>query len=66
MCLWVCAWWGESGRGRGRGWKGKGRRERKVFKDQGTPMGAVSSFPVTFCCSVTEETGSGGVGREEG
>lgn len=47
---------GWEGLGR-RGWKGKGRRERKSFKDQGTAVGAIFSFPVTLC-SLTELTGS--------
>lgn len=48
---------GREWEGEGRGWKGKGRRERKIFKDQGTPMGAIFSLPVRFC-SFTEETGT--------
>lgn len=47
---------GWEGLGR-RGWKGKGRRERKSFKDQGTAVGAIFSFPVKLC-SLTELTGS--------
>lgn len=58
-CACECVRGGERMGGGGRGWKGKGRRERKIFKDQVTPMGAIFSFPVTFC-SLTEETETDG------
>lgn len=51
MLVGVCALWREN-EGE-RSWKGKGRRERKSFKDQGAPMGATFSLPVTSC-SLTE------------
>lgn len=54
MCLWVCALWRENEGVRGVGRGKEGGRE-KSFKDQGAPMGATFSLPVTSC-SLTEET----------
>lgn len=43
VCLEGREWEGE-----GRGGTGKGRRERKIFKDQGTPMGAIFFLSSNF------------------